>query len=134
MHPLSHNLPMDTNEYWCNPGTTCAMVADSGNSGIGRYPWCVDFIVCPFGLLMDIGQTDGCTLIKFALVAKKFPELPVSGTILLLGGVTVDINKQLFFCLSLSTTPHHQNCPFCGKCVLCASFQLPPIGFSLVAI
>ena len=61
---------MDTNAYWCNPGTTCAMVADGGNSEIGKYPWCVDFMTYPFGLLMDIGQTDGWTLSKRELVAK----------------------------------------------------------------
>ena len=86
------------------------MVADGGNLGIGKYPWCVDFMICPFGLLMDIGEPDSWTFINNALVAKKLPELPVSGTILLSGGVTVDIDKQLLFSLSLSTTPHRQNC------------------------
>ena len=90
--PASQNWPMDSRGLECSSGTMCPVFASVGKSGRNISAVCVDIIVVPLGLEMEMGFVATRILLTGVPKGKKWDVQPVSPmeakvVLPLLGGV-----------------------------------------------
>ena len=77
-HPASHNWPMEMREEEASSGTMWMWRAAGGSMGKSRSASCVEVMMVPLGVRMEIGLSNRRLLMTGASMVPKWAVLPVS--------------------------------------------------------